>query len=149
MKSARTKTLLRGLRRNTAKLLSVAVVVMAFALLLCVFVIYNLTNMNTGERMREIATLKVLGYTEREVAAYIYREILVMAIIGTILGVAAGCGLICFVLAYLDFGSFADVAWWSYLLSAVLVLVFVGIVDLLLMPKIRSVGMTESLKSVE
>lgn len=130
-------------------LLPISLVVIVFALLLCVFVIYNLTDMNIGERKSELATLKVLGYKESEVAAYIYREIFIMAVMGIVLGVLLGCGLIQFVLTYLEFGSLADVLWWSYILSAALVLVFVGAVDLLLLPKIRSIVMTESLKSVE
>lgn len=123
--------------------------IVAFALLLCIFVIYNLTNMNIGERRREIATLKVLGYHDGEVAGYIYREILMMALIGVLLGIPLGCALVGFVFAYLDYGSFADIQWWAYVLSVVAVLVFIGIVDLLLTPKIRGIDMTSSLKSVD
>ena len=57
----------------------ISLVIIAFAMLLCVFVIYNLTNMNIGERKREIATLAVLGYRRGEILGYIYREIMMMA----------------------------------------------------------------------
>lgn len=127
----------------------ISAVVMVFALLLSVFVIYNLTNMNIGERQREIATLKVLGYHDGEVAAYIYREILIMAIIGIVFGIPLGYGLIGFIFYYLDFSTLSSVNWYSPLLSALLVLVFVAIVDLLLLRKIRAIDMTSSLKSIE
>lgn len=130
-------------------LIPIAILVIAFALLLCVFVIYNLTNMNIAERKREIATLMVLGYHQREVAGYIYREILIMAIIGIVFGIALGCILIHFVFTYLEFGALASVKWYSYLASGALVVSFIAIVDLLLLPKLRKLDMTASLKSVD
>lgn len=127
----------------------IAAVILMFALLLCAFVIYNLTNMNITERKREIATLKVLGYRDIEVAGYIFREVLIMALIGIFIGVPLGVGLIYFVLSYLDFGAISDVKWYSYLVSGGLVLLFVGIVDLLLMRKIKAIDMISSLKMME
>lgn len=127
----------------------ISFVVIAFALLLCVFVIYNLTNMNIGERKREIATLAVLGYRGGEILGYIYREIMMMAAAGAALGVGLGCALLWCVLGYLDFGSLADVRWYSYLASFALVLLFAGITDLLLSPKILRIDMAESLKANE
>ena len=126
----------------------ISFVVIAFALLLCVFVIYNLTNMNIGERKREIATLAVLGYRGREILGYIYREIMMMAA-GAALGVGLGCALVQCVLVYLDFGSLADVQRYSYLASFFLVLLFAGVTDLLLSRKILRIDMAESLKANE
>lgn len=125
----------------------IAVVVIIFALLLCVFVVYNLTNLNIGERKKEIATLGVLGYHDGETLGYIYRETLMMAIVGAMFGVALGVGLIEFLLVYLEFGSLADVKWHTYLLSILLVLLFVAITDFLLARKILRIDMTTSLKS--
>ena len=130
-------------------LIPISLLVIVFALLLCAFVVYNLTNMDISERVREIATLRVLGYRGREAAEYIYREVLIMAVMGICIGIPLGVGLVQFVVAYLEFGALSDVAWYSYLLSAALVLVFVAAVDLLLLPKILRVNMTEALKSVE
>ena len=113
------------------------------------FVIYNLTNMNIGERKREIATLAVLGYRGREILGYIYREIMMMAAAGAALGVGLGCALVQCVLVYLDFGSLADVQWYSYLASFFLVLLFAGVTDLLLSRKILRIDMAESLKANE
>lgn len=126
---------------------AIAWVVVAFGLLLCVFVIYNLVNLNIGERKREIATLEVLGYKSVEILGYIYREILIMSIIGAIFGIGLGMGLIEFVLYYLEFGSLADVQWTSYLLAFSFVMLFVVAADLLLARKILSIDMTTSLKA--
>ena len=127
----------------------ISMVIILFAAALCVLVIYNLTNMNISERKREIATLKVLGYRDSEVSGYIYREVLIMAVFGIIIGLPIGFGLLYFVFGYLDFGSVSMVKWYSYLISAILVLVFVGFVDLLLYRKIRKVDMNDSLKTLE
>lgn len=127
----------------------ISMVIILFAAALCVLVIYNLTNMNISERKREIATLKVLGYRDSEVSGYIYREVLIMAVFGIIIGLPLGFGLLYFVFGYLDFGSVSMVKWYSYLISAILVLVFVGFVDLLLFRKIRKVDMNDSLKTLE
>ena len=126
----------------------ISLVVILFAAALCVLVVYNLTNMNIGERSREIATLKVLGYRAGEVAGYVYREVFIMAIFGIILG-PLGYGFLYFVFAYMDFGSMSVVQWQSYLYSVLLVFLFIILVDLLLIPKIRKIDMNASLKSVE
>lgn len=126
---------------------AIAVVVIIFALLLCVFVIYNLTNLNVGERKKEIATLSVLGYHGKETLGYIYREIVMMAILGAIAGIGLGMALVQFVLVYLEFGALADARWTAYVFSFALVMVFVVITDLLLASKILKIDMTTSLKS--
>lgn len=127
----------------------ISFVVILFAAALCVLVVYNLTNMNIGERKREIATLKVLGYRAGEVAGYIYREVFIMALLGIVFGIPLGYGFLYFVFAYMDFGTMSVVQWQSYLYSVLLVVVFVALVDLLLARKIRKIDMNSSLKSVE
>ena len=81
----------------------IAFVVVVFALLLCVFVVYNLTNLNVGERKKELATLGVLGYHAEEMMGYIYREIFIMAFAGAIVGLGMGMALIWTALEYLEF----------------------------------------------
>lgn len=127
----------------------ISVVIIIFALLLCVFVIYNLTNLNIGERQREIATLGVLGYRRGEILGYIYREIMMMACAGALFGVGLGCFLLWAVFGYLEFGSLADVQWYSYIVSFALIILFTGITDLILSPEILGIDMTASLKSVD
>jgi len=127
----------------------IAYLVIVFALLLAVLVVFNLTNMNIGERVREIATLEVLGYHDKEVNGYIFREVVIMSLMGIVFGVPLGLGLMAFLLNYLDFGSVSDIKWYSYLLTIGSVLLFVFIVDFFLKPKIKGVDMNASLKSVE
>ncbi len=138
--------LLSGLKDT---LVPIAVLIVCFAVVLCGVVIYNLTNMNIGERNREIATLKVLGYRELEVHMYIYREILIMAILGCVLGLPIGILLVYFVLTSIDIGTLSDVNIYTYFVSILIVFVLVGIVDLLLSPKIRKIDMSTSLKSLD
>lgn len=133
--------------KMTGSISMIAVVVIVFALLLCVFVIYNLTNLNVGERKREIATLSVLGYHGEETMGYIYREIMMMAMVGAVIGIGLGMALIYYVLEYLEFGSLWDTKWYAYVLSFVLVILFVMLTDLLLARKILNIDMTTSLKS--
>ena len=132
---------------STLKLVSFAIIL--FALALCILVLFNLTNMSIGERKREIATLKVLGYIDLEVYGYIFREILVMSIFGIILGLPLGFGLIAFIINYLDFGSINSIKWYSYISTIILVICFVGVVDLMLCHKIKKIDMNDSLKSTE
>lgn len=130
-------------------LLPVAFVIMIFAILLSIFVIYNLTDMNIQERQREIATLSVLGYRDYEISAYIFREIIIMTIFGIIIGIPLGCLLVWGVFEYVDFGKLSSVSWYYYLGTGLLVLLFVFIVDLLFLRKIKKIDMTSSLKSVD
>ena len=127
----------------------VSFVVIIFAVFLCLLVIFNLTNMNIGERKRELATLKVLGYHDWEVSGYIFREIFISAFIGIVFGVPAGYGIAACILGYLDFGSVADINWYSYLSSAVIVVALILIADFIMHFKIKKIDMTSSLKTVE
>ena len=125
----------------------ISLVIIAFAMLLCVFVIYNLTNMNIGERKREIATLAVLGYRRGEILGYIYREIMMMAVFGVLAGIGLGALFLWAVLGYLGFGSLADVKWYTYFLAFGIMMLFTGVTDLILSPKILGTDMTGSLKA--
>lgn len=127
----------------------ISFVVILFAAALAVLVVYNLTNLNIGERKREIATLEVLGYYYGEVAGYIYREVAIMALFGVILGLPLGFGLCWFLFEYLDFGSVTMIKWYSYLITAGVTLAFVALVFLLLFPKIKKIDMNDSLKTLE
>ncbi|MBQ3115766.1 MAG: ABC transporter permease [Clostridia bacterium] len=125
----------------------ISLVVVIFGLLLSIFVIYNLTNLNVGERKKEIATLSVLGYRDGEVLGYIYREIIMMSFVGDVIGIGLGYLLVDRVLKYLEFGTGSDVCWYSYLITFGVVLAFVFITNLILRKKILSIDMSTSLKA--
>lgn len=133
----------------TDTIVPIAIVIILFAIFLSIFVIYNLTNLNIEERKREIATLKVLGYRNKEVVLYIYREIMIMAGLGLILGLPIGVSLMAIILWLLDFGRLGSIAVSTYFLTLALVLAFILVTDALLLRKILKVDMTNSLKSVD
>lgn len=119
---------------------------------LAMVVLYNLANINITERIREIATIKVLGFYDGEASAYIYRENIISAIIGIIFGWGFGIVLHRFVVltSEVDIVMFdRSVVWWAYLFSAVLTMAFTAVINVILHFKLKKVDMVESLKSVE
>lgn len=119
---------------------------------LAVIVLYNLANINITERVREIATIKVLGFYDGEVASYIYRENIISTVIGILIGFGAGVILHRFVVytAEVDLVMFErNLTWWAFALAALLTFVFAFIVNFVLYFKLSRVKMVESLKSVE
>ena len=115
-------------------------------------VLYNLTNINITERMRELATLKVLGFFDKELAMYVYRENIILSLLGIALGQLMGR----FMSAYLvrtieiDIVMFVrNATWTSYLWSIVLSLVFALLVNVVMYRRLKRIDMIDSLKSVE
>ena len=142
-----------NLYRSMLKVVDLIVVVLIVsAAALAFIVLYNLTNINVSERVREIASLKVLGFTRHEVYAYIFREIALLAIAGDALGMVLGTYLAEFVVTtaevdYVMFGRTIHPP--SYLYAFALTLVFTALVLLIMRHKLDHVNMVESLKSVE
>ena len=131
---------------------SVVVVLVVAAALLAFVVLYNLTNINITERAREIATLKVLGFTSREVDAYIFRETILLSVIGAAIGLVLGVFMEGFVIttAEVDQVMFGrDIHAASFVIAFALTMVFSGIVALAMRGKLRRIDMVESLKSNE
>ncbi len=136
--------LFRGV--NSPSIVAVSVVIVVFAGLFTAVVIYTLTNINISERNRELATLKVLGYFDGEVAGYIYREIYIDAVIGIILGYPLSALIMHFLFSIMGAGTYATFMWG---VTPFVVLVFTAIVTLLLRKKIVRIDMNESLKAIE
>jgi putative ABC transport system permease protein len=119
---------------------------------LAMIVLYNLTNININERKRELATLRVLGFHQREAAAYIFREISALSATGTAAGLLLGIPLHRFVTGVAEnhdlmFGR--TISPLSFILSALITLLFSVMVDLLMLKKIRNIRMAESMKAAE
>ena len=130
----------------------VVLLVIASAGLLAFIVLLNLGNINIYERIREIATLKVLGFYPRETSAYVFRENFVLSLIGIAVGVPLGIILHRFIMSQfqIDMLSFQVVIHpISFVLAPFIVLFFSIIVDLILKRKLERIQMVESLKSVE
>ncbi len=138
---------------STMKSMDAIVVLVVFcAAALAFIVLYNLTNINITERVREIATIKVLGFFPRESASYVFREGLALTGMGCALGLIGGRFLHAFVMDQIriDMVHFtAQVAWTSYLWSVGLTFLFACIVDFFLFFKLEAINMAEALKSVE
>ena len=131
---------------------AVIVLIVLCAGLLAGIVLYNLTNINIKERIREIATIKVLGFNARETGSYVFKENLALTGLGTFLGLFAGKWLHSAVMSYvrIDMVWFGNVIHWkSYLISAVLTIVAALIVDAVMYFQLEKINMAEALKSVE
>ena len=131
---------------------SAVVLVIVCAAALAFVVLYNLTNINITERMRELATLKVLGFNDREMGAYIYRENVMLTIFGVALGLVLGKFLHQWLVLTVEidmvmFGRSAQPM--SYVYAVGLTVLFSLLVNLWANRKLQSIDMVESLKSVE
>ena len=128
------------------------VIIITAAAALAFVVLYNLTNINITERVRELATLKVLGFFDREVTAYVYRENLFLTLFGIVLGLGMGRFLHSWTVLTVEvelvmFGRTAPL--YAYCLAAVLTVVFSIAVNIAAHYKLKKVDMVESLKTVE
>lgn len=130
----------------------VIVVLIVSAGLLAFVVLYNLNNINITERKRELATLKVLGFYDMEVAEYVYRENVILTIFGILAGAGIGLALHQYIIhtVEVDMMMFGRIVFpRSYLFSGLLTLVFSLFVNYMMYYRLKKIDMIESLKSVE
>lgn len=130
----------------------VIVVLIVSAGLLAFVVLYNLNNINITERKRELATLKVLGFYDMEVAEYVYRENVILTILGILAGAGIGLALHQYIIhtVEVDMMMFGRTVFpRSYLFSGLLTLVFSLFVNYMMYYRLKKIDMIESLKSVE
>lgn len=130
----------------------IVIILIVSAGLLAFIVLYNLSIINITERIKEIATLKVLGFDDGEVSAYIFRENIILSVIGMAEGVLGGMLLhkIVLAMAEVDIIMFGrDISFASYIYSLALAFGFSMFVNIVLHKKLQKVDMVESLKSIE
>ena len=149
-------TVIQASREQINNLLSrldyVVVVVVVCAAALAFIVLYNLTNINITERIREIATIKVLGFYQNEVASYVLREIMILSVLGSLAGLLMGKALHTYVMSMIriDAMFFAcRIVPSSYFLSFGMTMVFAAGISLGMRPRLTRIDMAESLKSIE
>jgi len=131
---------------------SIIILIIICACLLAFAVLYNLTIINVNERKREIATFKVLGFNDREIFVFIYRETFMLTILGILLGLVFGIFLHRYIIATAQTGNIQfmyNIRWYSYILSALITIIFSLFVQLLINRTLRKIDMIDSLKSVE
>ncbi len=136
--------LFRGVESVSITIISLVIVF--FAGLLTAVVVYTLTSINISERTRELATLKVLGYYDGEVAWYIYREIFIDTAVGIVLGFPLSALIMAFLFHIMAAGTFATFMW---AVAPVVIMLFTGAVTLILRRKITKIDMNGSLKAIE
>lgn len=130
----------------------VILVLILSAGLLSIVVLYNLTNVNICERRKELATIRVLGFHEREVEQYIFREINVLSLLGTIVGLLVGVWLHSFVIrtVEIDMVMFGRTVYpLSYLYAFAVSMVFTFLVNIIMKSKIKNIDMVEAMKANE
>jgi len=122
------------------------------AAMLAFVVLLNLTNINIAERMREIATIEVLGFRDKETSAYIYRENFVVTFIAALIGIALGVPLhsyLCFSIEGDGIMMPREISPLSFVLSLAMTMLFAAAVALVTSGKLRKINMIEALKSAE
>ena len=130
----------------------IILLIIAAASLLALIVLYNLVTINISERRREIATLKVLGFFNREVNAYIYRETFLLTLLSIAVGLGLGVLLHRLVIGIAEVQStvfIKQVAPWSFLWVLLIMISFTILIQVFTYFKLKSIDMIESLKSVE
>lgn len=130
----------------------IVILIIGCAAALAFIVLFNLNNINISERVREIATIKVLGFSQAETGAYFFRENFILVFMGYIVGIPLGIALHRFVIdkIEMDMVTFeCKIIPISYLYSILFVILFSIIVDLVMRIKINRIDMAESLKSAE
>lgn len=130
----------------------VVVVLIISAGMLAFVVLYNLNNINITERKRELATLKVLGFYDQEVSAYVYRENVLLTVIGALFGMVIGKILHRFIIVTVEVDTVMlgrNIDPQSYLYAFLLTVAFSAFVNLVMYFKLKKIDMVESLKSVE
>ncbi|MBS4761248.1 FtsX-like permease family protein [Carnobacteriaceae bacterium zg-ZUI252] len=133
-------------------LTQIMVILTIASILLAIVILYNLTTINVAERIRELSTIKVLGFFNREVTLYIYRETILLSLIGIVLGLVFGR-----ILHYAIIQTVAtpfmmfnpQVEWWVYIVPTIVIITIVVLLGVMVNKQLKRVDMLEALKSVD
>lgn len=130
----------------------VMMILTAVSILLAVVILYNLTNINVAERIRELSTIKVLGFLNKEVTMYIYRETILLSVIGIVVGLLFGRVLHRVIIETVAPGFVMfnpAVGWFVYVLPSVIVVVILVALGYMVNHLLQRIDMLEALKSVD
>lgn len=147
-----TDSVIDNAKRMLSVMNIVVIIILLSAAALAFIVLFNLININITERIREIATLKVLGFNSKEVNMYIHRETYLLSTIGMCIGILFGYILSIFVVKSAEISEVMfnrNVPWWAFLAAIILTLIFTTFVVVVMKKKLRSISMVESLKSID
>jgi putative ABC transport system permease protein len=130
----------------------IIILMVASAAILAFVVLYNLNNINITERRRELATFKLLGFYNNELASYVYRENIVLTIFGIIVGIVLGVVLHKFVMITVETDMYMfgrELAFSSVVIAVIITIIFTVLVNAIMYLSLKKIDMVESLKSVE
>ena len=130
----------------------IIILIVVLACFLAFIVLYNLTIINVSERKREIATFKVLGFYDKEISIFVYRETLILTIIGILLGLFGGIYLHRFIMSTAETDNIMflrKISTLSFILSGLITLLFSFLVQLIINKSLKKIDMIDSLKSIE
>ncbi len=143
---------LEGINQVIKNLYFIIILMVVSAAILAFCVLYNLNNINISERRRELATFRLLGFYNKELARYVYRENTILTTLGIILGVFMGIILHRFVMMTVETDTYMfgrELSGTSIVIAIVLTILFTIIVNWIMSAKLKKIDMIESLKSVE
>ena len=122
-------------------------VLILVAAALAIVILYNLTNINVSERIRELSTIKVLGFYSNEVTMYIYRETIILSLLGILVGYGFGALLHSYILNAVP----PDPGMWptNFIIPAIITIIITGLLGFIVYRRLKNVDMLEALKSVE
>lgn len=149
---AHNLNIIEQVRGVSKSLLTVMFVLTIMSTLLAIVILYNLTNINMVERVREISTVKVLGFLNKEATMYIYRETVVLSIIGIVLGLISGKLLHDFIIAYVappHVMFTPNIELWGYIVPSIAVIGILCVLCVYVNRMIRKLNMLDALKSVD
>lgn len=142
----------KTLHTVAGSLQSVMIILIILSVLLGVVILYNLTNINVAERIRELSTIKVLGFHNKEVTLYIYRETILLSLIGIVVGLIGGRVLHHIILGMIGSNQIMfqpKVAFYVYLAPIIAITSILAVLGYFVNYKLRRVDMLEAMKSVE
>ena len=145
-------TTLKGIEKTFKSLNSIVLILIILSGALSFVVLYNLSNINISERKREIATLKVLGFTDKEVDNYITKETIILTVIGIIFGLLFGIILTAIIMKTIEINMVRfnlNINKESFIITAFMIMIFTIIVNRIIHFALKKIDMVESLKSVE
>lgn len=146
------KNLAEEFKTSLGSLMSIVILFIGCASILSFTVLVNLNNINIEERKRELATIKLLGFYQKELESYVFRENIILTILGTMLGLVLGMGILGAVIQAAEVETIflvKDINLINLVIAAIITTCFTIITNLLMKKKIKNINMIDSLKSIE
>lgn len=146
------KNLAEEFKTSLGSLMSIVILFIGCASILSFTVLVNLNNINIEERKRELATIKLLGFYQKELESYVFRENIILTILGTMLGLVLGMGILGAVIQAAEVETIflvKDINLINLVIATIITICFTLITNLFMKKKIKNINMIDSLKSVE